>query len=239
MTATAIFFLPMSSATPTASLLSHITLEHPCAPLPSFDLQQHLFVNTSSLLPQASKPAPRQFFQVLTLSQDRSRTYLGTSKKQVQEDGNFGTNIIVIPTRDREEHLNMVRSRMQPLWAPRQSVTIEQGTSLLLGSDKNFLFRVGDVRVSGKSNQDMSVRGVLFEITALDFEGELGSHLSQEDTRTLKILMEKLGGARGVNVESMKMHGRYTETVNSPSEEGKSYKKLAELYIEFLRTMRS
>ena len=118
-------------------------------------------------------------------------------------------------------------------------MTIEQGTSLLLGADKNFLFRVGDARVSGKSNQDMSVRGVLFEITALDYEGELGSHLSQEDTRTLKILMGKLCGPKGVNVENMKMHGRYTETDNPPSEEDKSYKKLAELYIEFLRTMRS
>ena len=100
---------------------------------------------------------------------------------------------------------------------------------------------MGDIRVSGKSNQDFSVRGVLFELNALNYDGELGSNLSEEDKNTLKLLMEKLCGSSGVKVDNMKMHGRYTERFSPSLEEGNpsTCKQLAGLYIEFFRTMRS
>lgn len=246
MPLTGLFLLPIAptSPSPTPSLLTYLTLQLPAQPLHSpplpFTLAHHLFASTSSLLPGAA--ATRQYTSVLTLSHTPTLTYVGTTNP------NGVPSHIAIPTASAESFLQILHAKLQPLWAPRQTMLVVDGTALAVEFPLGTLHvRIGDLRLSQRQNaQGGTLRGVLLEITVPHMEGSAGEKATEQDESVLRSLLRTVvtNSHADVKTDDAKLLARYTEQAPSAEQEanvdGRKTKQsqwaLAELYMEMLRS---
>lgn len=249
MPLTGLFILPSppTKPSPAAALLTYLTLQLPSQPLHSppsaFTLTHHLFTSTSSLLPGAA--ATRQYTSVLTLAHTPALTYIGTTT------ANGPSSHLAIPTTSAESFLQILHAKIQPLWTPRQTQLVTDGTALSVEFPVGVLHvRTGDIRLSQRqSTPGGTVRGVLLEITLPTIEGAAGEKASENDEALLRnLLIAILSNSNlDLKMEEVKLLARYTERAASvehtekEGEIGSKRKKqsqwaLAELYMEMLRS---
>lgn len=249
MPLTGLFILPSppTKPSPAAALLTYLTLQLPSQPLqtPSsaFTLTHHLFASTSSLLPGAA--ATRQYTSVLTLAHTPAVTYIGTTT------ANGPLSQLSIPTASAESFLQILHAKIQPLWTPRQTQLVTDGTALSVEFPVGVLhLRIGDVRLSQRqTTQGNAVRGVLLEITLPTMEGKVGEKASEDDEALLRNLVAAmLSNAKlELKMDDVKLLARYTEQAlsgehadkeadNDNKRKKQSQWVVAELYMEMLRS---
>ncbi|KIW15964.1 hypothetical protein PV08_06014 [Exophiala spinifera] len=176
MPSTALFFLPLapSQTSPTSTLISHITRTLPAEPLPPFILDHRLFVDTSSLLPNTDT-SKRTFTSILHLSHIPHQSFIGTtaptatvpasaSQPQTTTPTEPSLTITSLPSSSTDTLTQLIGTKLQPQWAHRQSVIIDNGTSLSLHNG-DYTIRLGDVKTSPRGNQPLSLRGMILELT--------------------------------------------------------------------------
>ncbi|KAG9793191.1 hypothetical protein ABEF93_003937 [Exophiala dermatitidis] len=191
MASTGLFFLsiPPNHPSPSALLISHISRSYPAELLPTFHLDHRLFVDTSSLLPNADT-SRRQYTSILTLSQSPGTTYVGTTPPPAKEktkantqttpgepdkaaaassDTTAKTALITIQFTQTDPISQLIGTKLQPLWAFRQSLVVDNGTSLALQHGE-WIVRIGDLKTptsrSGQqSTTSSNLRGMLVEVS--------------------------------------------------------------------------
>ncbi|KIV90201.1 hypothetical protein PV10_07532 [Exophiala mesophila] len=219
MSITGLFFLPVlaNQPSPSSSLISHISRSQTAQPLPAFFLDHRLFVDTSSLLPNAD-PSLRRFTSILALSHTSAIAYLGTSPPRdaskppaaaaaadkEQQSQTSTPTIITIPSSATESFTQLVGTKLQPQWAHRQSLVVENGTSLSMNKGE-WIVRIGDVKIPSRQNQaGPNLRGTLIEVSrGVDASTELkeGSLLTQEDELLIREFLASLIQETGVKLE--------------------------------------
>lgn len=249
MPLTGLFLLPAGPTvpSPTPSLLTYLTLQLPAQPLGSsptgFTLTHHLFASTSSLLPGAA--ASRQYTSVLTLSHTPALTYVGSTTP------GSPPSQVAIPTTAAESFLQILHAKIQPLWTPRQTLLVTDGTALSVELPIGVVHvRVGDMRLSQRqSAQGSALRGVLVEITFPNVDGKVGEKASEQDEGMLLQLLAAIISNSQLDIKAadVKLLTRYTEPAPSiessekETDNGSKRKKqsqwaLTELYMEMLRS---
>ncbi|KAL2441136.1 hypothetical protein ABEF95_012482 [Exophiala dermatitidis] len=193
MASTGLFFLsiPPNQSSLASVLISHISRSYPAELLPTFHLDHRLFVDTSSLLPNA-ETSQRQYTSILTLSQSPGTTYVGTTPPPSKEKTKANTQttpgepdkaaaassdttktaLITIPSTQTDPISQLIGTKLQPLWAFRQSLIVDNGTSLALQHGE-WIVRIGDLKTptsrSGQqSTTSSNLRGMLVEVSFVD-----------------------------------------------------------------------
>lgn len=249
MPLTGLFILPSppTKPSPTAALLTYLTLQLRSQPLHSppsaFTLTHHLFASTSSLLPGAA--GTRQYTSVLTLAHTPALTYIGTTT------AGGSLSQIAIPTASAESFLQILHAKIQPLWTPRQTQLVTDGTALLVEFPVGVLHvRIGDIKLSQRQTaQGNTVRGVLLEITLPNIEGTVGEKVTEDNVSLLQYLLAAIlsNSKLDIKIDEVKLLARYTEQAPSgqqtekETDNGNKRKKpshwaLADLYMEMLRS---
>ncbi|ETN39640.1 uncharacterized protein HMPREF1541_05866 [Cyphellophora europaea CBS 101466] len=254
MTLIALFLIPVlpSIPSPAPALLTHLTLHLPSRPLttaPSpFTLTHHLFASTSSLLP--SLASTRQYTSLLTLSHTPQHTYVGTTSN------NENVQQLVISTSSAEGFLHLLHTKLQPLWSPRQTLLVTDGTALAVNVSIGTLYvRVGDLKLAQRQGQNPgagnALRGVLLQITWPEVEGMAGEKASAEHEGAVRGLVEAMLAGAGWSgkmdeVRGVAGYGEAEELQESgDGEKGRESQKrqgaggrmaTAALYMEMLRS---
>ena len=253
-----LFFQPIlaNQTSPSSIIISHISRSSPAQPLPTFFLDHRLFVDTSSLLPNADSSL-RRFTAILTLSHAPTTTYLGTSppkeqqkatdKEKEQQHQQLPTpTIITIPSSATESFTQLIRTKLQPQWAHRQSLIVENGTALALSSDE-WTIRIGDIKIPSRQNQGPpNIRGMLIELShTKSAEGksspESGPSVTKEEEAVLREYLNSLIQGTGVQLENSHAMFRRTripsssDAIKTPAEPDFA---LASLYMDMLRGSR-
>jgi hypothetical protein len=175
MPLTGVFLLPIppGQASPSSALIAHVSRSYPAEPLAPFSLDHRLFVDTSSLLP-GSDTTQRKTTSLLTLSHTPRISYVATTvpTKAKTEDGNeqtsHETTLITIPHSALDTFTQLIGTKLQPQWAHRQSLFVENGTSLSL-DDGEWIVRIGDLKTPSRPNQPVSnVKAMVVEVTHHD-----------------------------------------------------------------------
>lgn len=192
MPLTGLFLLPIAPNQPSPSsiLISHISRSFPAEPLPPFHLDHRLFVDTSSLLPNADV-SQRKFTSILTLSHSPVKTYIGTfspAPKEKTQAANVqqapASTIITIPSASADSFTQLIGTKLQPQWAHRQSLVIENGTSLSLQNGQ-WILRIGDLKTPTRPNQTAgsNLRGMLVEVSHIGapIDRDLGLELKTQE----------------------------------------------------------
>jgi hypothetical protein len=171
MPLTGVFLLPIQQGrtSPSSTLIAHVSRSYPAEPLPPFYLDHRLFVDTSSLLP-GSDTTQRKTTSLLTLSHTPSISYVATTTptKSQTEDGTdppfHETTLITIPHSSLDSFTQLIGTKLQPQWAHRQNLFIENGTSLSL-NEGEWTIRIGDLKTPTRPNQPASnVRAMIVEV---------------------------------------------------------------------------
>lgn len=247
-----LFFLPVlaNQSSPSPGLISHISRSQAAQPLPAFFLDHRLFIDTSSLLPNAETPL-RRFTSILTLSHTSAITYIGTSppkdatKSADKEQSHKSTlTMITIPASATESFTQLVGTKLQPQWAHRQSLIVENGTSLSLNNG-DWILRIGDVKIPSRQSQGGSnLRGILIEVShSLDASAEQkeGSKLTQEDESLIRDFLTSLIQGTGLKFEQSRAMFRRTAR-EAGADATKAFDgpdfALAALYMDMLRGSR-
>lgn len=170
----------------------------------------------STVLGPDEKASPLRLLQVLTLSHHPDRSFISISPPRHQSsqahEGSNGTGeastVVAVPNPTHtEEFLQLMRSRMGPLWTSRQAMTVTNGAAFEFD---DFKVRIGDLR-QGQGAQP--TRGVIVEVEWLaDGEDYVGEAEEMEDgARLLRELWAKLelhGGREIINVPGMGSGGK-------------------------------
>ncbi|KEF60090.1 uncharacterized protein A1O9_04940, partial [Exophiala aquamarina CBS 119918] len=251
ITLSRLFFLPIlpHQSSPSTSLITHISRSFPAQPLPAFFLDHRLFIDTSSLLPNADISL-RKFTSILTLSHTPTRTYVATSAPKDSKKDNHALitpTMITIPSSALETFTQLVGTKLQPQWAHRQSLTLENGTSLSL-SNGEWTVRLGDLKIPSRPNQAGStIRALVFEISynADSDEDSSGSdtEVHKDDEGMIRSFLESLLDGTAVRIDNStnsrdlfrKTGMRVQDSTKSPSVADFS---LATLYMDMLRGSR-
>lgn len=230
-------------------LISHISRAFPAQPLPPFFLDHRLFIDTSSLLPNADTTL-RRFTSILTLSHTPTKTYVATSPpKDIKKDNDVPATptMITIPSSSLESFTQLVGTKLQPQWAHRQSLILENGTSLSL-SDNEWTIRLGDLKIPSRPNQAGSVvRALVFEISynnSPDDDLSTGDSIVQKDDEVLvRSFLDSLLEGTGVRIDSSTnsrslFRKTGTTTIDQPNRDATTDCSLATLYMDMLRGSR-
>jgi len=193
-------------------LITHISRSFPAQPLPAFFLDHRLFIDTSSLLPNADASL-RKFTSILTLSHTPTKTYVATSAPRDGKKSNdvpTAPTVITIPSSSLETFTQLVGTKLQPQWAHRQSLILENGTSLSLGTNDEWTVRLGDLKIPSRPNQAGStIRALALEIsynddsevTALGGDGGDAS-VHEDDEGMIRSFLESLLEGTGVRIDA-------------------------------------
>lgn len=252
MTLYRLFFLPIhpNQSSPSTNLITHISRSFPARPLPTFFLDHRLFIDTSSLLPNADISL-RKFTSILTLSHTPTKTYVATSApKDIKKDNDvpITPTTITIPSSALETFTQLVGTKLQPQWAHRQSLILENGTSLSLGNDE-WTVRFGDLKIPSRPNQAGStIRALVFEISYNDDSdedapgGDILVH--KDDEGMIRSFLESLLESTGVRIDgSTNSRALFRKTGTGIRAGAKSPPtaadfSLATLYMDMLRGSR-
>ena len=254
MPSTGLFFLsiPPNQPSPSSTLISHVSRSFPAEPLSTFYLDHRLFVDTSSLLPNADV-SQRKFTSILTLSHNPTKAFIGTSatKKKGQSTEQPGaTTLITIPSSSADTFTQLIGTKLQPQWAHRQSLVLENGAALSLQNGK-WTVRIGDLKTPSRSSQPVSnLRGMLLEISydvqnpasnGMRTQGanDNGEAVSQDAETLIRGVVESLIDGTGVNMENSLVLFRSTKGEHEArgSSDGVDW-ELAKLYMDVLRGSR-
>jgi len=168
MSPTGLFLVPIPSnqQSPATTLISHISRSFPAELLPTFSLDHRLFVDTSSLLPNADI-SQRKFTSILTLSHTPLSTFIGTflpkDKSEPTEQASPAT-LITIPSSAADTFTQLIGAKLQPQWSHRQSLVVENGTALSL-QNGGWIVRIGDLKTPSRANQPSTLRAMALEVT--------------------------------------------------------------------------
>ncbi|KIX06023.1 uncharacterized protein Z518_03997 [Rhinocladiella mackenziei CBS 650.93] len=254
MPSTGLFLFPVgpNQLSPSSVIISHISRSFPAEPLPPFYLDHRLFVDTSSLLPN-SDTSLRRFTSILTLSHTPLKTYVGITpskeKGQPLEQQPLPSTLITVPSTFADSFTQLIGTKLQPHWAHRQSLVVENGTALSFRNGE-WTVRIGDLKTPIRPNQTVSnVRGMLIEVsyTPGTLETRREDSVKQENTNIfvsvdkenatiIRAFLEALTVGTGVSLENSRVLFRRT---NSHDKEkggsGAVDGALATLYMEMLR----
>ncbi|RMZ92377.1 hypothetical protein DV736_g389, partial [Chaetothyriales sp. CBS 134916] len=247
MPLTGVFLVPLTptSTSPVQALLSHISLNFPSVPLPAYTVAYQLFASTSSLLPDAQSQIPRQFCQLLSTSHHANTTYVGVTRPSagVPPVPAAETTLITIPASSAGSFFQLLNGKLQSLWAHRQSLNLDNGTTLSLQHGR-FTFRIGELKQGVRiSTSPPNLRGVLIEITDEAGTGQDGNLGSDEDYAMLRALLDRLVEGSGVALDQARLTACYTQLEGESTDRlrasGPTSSALAELYMDVLRGARN
>lgn len=284
MPAIGLFLLPIASnqTSPSALLISHISRSFPAETLPTFHLDHRLFVDTSSLLPN-SDASLRRFTSILTLSHTPGTTYVGTtpSKDNQKEKGKSqaaavslerqpagstsSSTLVTIPSTHVESFTQLLGTKLQPHWAHRQSLVVDNGTALTL-DHAEWTVRIGDLKTptsrSVQATVTSNLRGMLVEISFNDasniaVKGEGGDSTTQpepqvqtrpgpvgkDDETLIRGFFDSLLEGTGLQMATSNTRALFRNTRAASHFHDKETTRaadwdLADLYMEMLRTPR-
>lgn len=255
MPATGLFFLsiPPSQPSPSSTLISHVSRSFPAEPLSPFSLDHRLFVDTSSLLPGADVSL-RKFTSILTLSHMPGKTFIGTSAtKEKGQLADTPPTLVTIPSSSADTFTQLIGTKLQPQWAHRQSLVVENGAALSLQGGK-WTIRIGDLKTPSRSSQPVSnLRGMLFEIShnertsASDGAGrqrvkEDEQVVSKDDETIIRGVLDSLIDGTGVRMEGSRVLFGCTKGEGAHEAGGAGDApvdwSLAKLYMDVLRGSR-
>ncbi|RMZ75622.1 hypothetical protein DV738_g5364, partial [Chaetothyriales sp. CBS 135597] len=216
MPLTGLFLVPLTpaSTSPVQALVSHLSLNFPSTLLPPFSVAYQQFASTSSLLPDAQSQISRQFCQLLSTSHHARTTYVGVTRPSngapLVPAGE--STLITIPASAADSFMQLLSNKLSPLWAHRQTLTLDNGTTLSLHHGR-FTFRIGELKQGARvSPSPPSLRGVLIEITDKTTAGPNGKPGRDEDQAMLKALLDRLVDGSGVALDQVRLTARYTES---------------------------
>lgn len=241
--------IPPNQQSPTSALISHVSRSFPAELLPNFYLDHRLFVDTSSLLPNAD-PSERKFTSILTLSHLPLKSYVGTAlpkgKSEPAEQASPLSALITIPSTAADTLTQLIGTKLQPQWAHRQSLVVENGTALSLRNGE-WIVRIGDLKTPSRANQPVTVRGMVLEITydaagglaAQGVENGESSVVSKDDETLIRGFAESLTEGIGVSLGSSRV--LFRNALRLPQSRGTADVvdwELAKLYMDMLRGSR-
>lgn len=155
--------------------------------------------------------------------------------------------MITIPSSSLESFTQLVGTKLQPQWAHRQSLILENGTSLSL-SDDEWTIRLGDLKIPSRPNQAGStIRALVFEISynnSSDEDNSSGDSIVEKDDEVLvRSFLESLLEGTGVRIDSSTnsralFRKTGTTTVDHPKSATTADCSLATLYMDMLRGSR-
>lgn len=155
--------------------------------------------------------------------------------------------MITIPSSSLESFTQLVGTKLQPQWAHRQSLILENGTSLSL-SDNEWTIRLGDLKIPSRPNQAGSVvRALVFEISynnSPDDDLSTGDSIVQKDDEVLvRSFLDSLLEGTGVRIDSSTnsrslFRKTGTTTIDQPNRDATTDCSLATLYMDMLRGSR-
>ncbi|KAK4939013.1 hypothetical protein LTR10_020672 [Elasticomyces elasticus] len=246
MSPTGLFLLPIppNQQSPAATLISYISRSFPAELLPTFYLDHRLFVDTSSLLPNADL-SQRKFTSILTLSHTPLSTFVGTSlpkdKSEFAEQASPVT-LITIPSTAADTFTQLIGTKLQPQWMHRQSLVVENGMALSL-RDGEWIVRIGDLKTPSRANQPSTLRAMALEVTyhasgpaAQDLETGGASIVSTEDETFVRGFSDSLTEAAGISLGNSRVLFRNTQSNRSADTVDWD---LANLYMDMLRGNRA
>ena len=150
-------------------------------PLPPWSLSHRLFRETPTGAPshlEKGKPSEQRYLQVLALSYHVPRTYVAITStnapSQTQaatpassdisgaepKSGDPASMISIPPGPQSEEFLQLVMSKLGPLWQQRQTLNVSHGHTFEVG---DFWIRVGELRQGG-GGSTQGERGTVVEV---------------------------------------------------------------------------
>ncbi|KIW78434.1 hypothetical protein Z517_08270 [Fonsecaea pedrosoi CBS 271.37] len=265
MALTGVFILPFGpgQSSPSSALISHISRSFPAEPLPPFHLDHRLFVDTSSLLPN-SDTSQRRTTSILTLSQTPARTYIATTGPKEKSQGatdqtaSAPFTIVTIPSSSADSFTQIVGTKLQPQWAHRQSMIIDNGTALSLENGQ-WVIRIGDLKTPTRPNQAASnLRGMVVEVSFIEApvdatRGQVpvdalkdanAKVVSKEDETLLRGMLESVTDGSGMpsnfSIDAMRSLIRRTNIHLKDKDAGDASPDwdLANLYLDILRGSR-
>ena len=144
----------------------------------------------------------------------------------------YSMTSVTIPSAQAGMFLDMLNSKMGPLWAHRGTERVSEGTAISL-REGEWVVRMGELRAEGRKGGavSMQLRGVLFEVTCVEAEGKVGEKVGKEADEDVKSFLERLLEGTGWKLGAARSVVGYT---TAKAEE--TNWALAELYTELLRT---
>ncbi|OAP65228.1 hypothetical protein AYL99_01200 [Fonsecaea erecta] len=269
MAVTGVFILPIApgQSSPSSALLSHISRSFPAEPLPSFHLDHRLFVDTSSLLPNTDVSL-RRSLSILTLSRTPTKTYVATSIPKDKSPppptdqpalAAPAFTVVTVPSSSADSFTQLIGTKLQPQWAHRQSMIIDNGTALSLENGE-WTIRIGDLKTPSRPNQvGPNLRGMVVEVSYLGSQGDATSSrgpddapkdvsqkgVGKEDEALLRGLLDSVTDGSGVpsilSSETTRSLFRRTRihVKDKDSSDASPDWDLATLYLDILRGSRS
>lgn len=101
----------------------------------------------------------RSLTHILVSSHDSERGYVRTTKPGPSQE----KQSITIAAESVEPFASLILTKLQPLWYPRQYLTVEDGISVSLKNNE-WLLSIGDVKTVLKSSTSSTLRGTLIDL---------------------------------------------------------------------------
>jgi hypothetical protein len=174
-------------------------------------------------------------------------TYIGTSppKHKQEESSQQSVNhavtptLITIPSSSIDTFTQLIGTKLQPQWAHRQTLVVENGSALAL-QDGEWHIRVGDVKVPSSPGQGAAaLRGMLVELSynVESQEDQKDGAVSDDDQTMIRGFLTSMTEATGLSMDSIRAMFRPTShTVENDSQGGSASDfRLATLYMDMLR----
>ncbi|KAI9837787.1 MAG: hypothetical protein M1819_006721 [Sarea resinae] len=159
MTVTGLYFIPEATQTATLqTLIDRITIRYEPEPRGRWGLDHRLMRETATLMPgNDDKAAASRALQFLSLWHRPGRTIVGVTAPKGQDGAVSNRVPTVIATPQGEDLMQLMISKLGPLWSLRQTLHVTNGTAYAFG---DFSIRLGEVK-TGPGGQK---RGIIAEI---------------------------------------------------------------------------
>lgn len=164
--------------------------------------------------------------QILTLGHAPEKTYVFTEP----EDSVTPTMISIPSGVVPNGFLNMITTKMQPLWAPRNEFRVDKGTSVELSDDEVSAVRVGELRVTAGQGAGKT-RGVVIELTMREDEDDEGAGDAVAREITLRDALDAIFRESSVKMSNAKLVSRLASKLKEEPE----HAELARLYANLMR----
>ncbi|KAI9795630.1 MAG: hypothetical protein M1835_005415 [Candelina submexicana] len=193
MTVTGVYFIPDSAGAPTLeNIKDKLIKRYQPQPQARWTLEHRLMRETvPSNVTEDNNPRALRYLQILSLSHHEGKSYLNISAPQSQtgaqstastpmpDGGNDqvqAATMVTVPQGQTVELVQLMATKMGPLWTQRQTLHVSNGLSYDL---QDFKVRLGEV----KQGQNAILKGVIAE---LEWLAGSGSHTwgKQKDAET-------------------------------------------------------
>ena len=237
-----------SSSAPTKPT-TFVTTSHP-KPLPSniqgpgappvYDPPDPTNKNLAGRLGDLQKKAEDKFREE-TLEYESKIEKLTASAAAVLE---YSVTSIAIPTSDAGGFLEMLSTKMQPLWSMRGTERLDNGMAISL-RDAEWILRMGELRQETRKAgvASSTSRGIVCEVTWTEPQAnKTGDPISQDERDMMKAFLEQLLDGTGVKIGDARTVAGYTMSPPDSIDKGEAEVNnrtnwsLAELYTVLLRT---